>query len=68
MARIGSWILVALLTLGALANFMSNSPWERFLFGPVSLVLAGLCLVAACSAGHDRGIAAKGPRASAGPP
>jgi len=50
VARIGSWVLVALLTLGALANFLSQSPWERFLLGPVTLVLAGLCLVCARSA------------------
>jgi len=47
VARIGSWVLVVLLTFGALANFMSQSPWERFLLGPVTLVLAGLCLVVA---------------------
>ncbi|WP_107773757.1 hypothetical protein [Nocardioides sediminis] len=47
VARIGSWVLVALLVLGALANFASQSPWERFLLGPVTLVLAGSCLVVA---------------------
>lgn len=47
VARVGSWTLVALLTLGALANFASQSPWERFLLGPVTLLLAGLCLVVA---------------------
>lgn len=49
VARVGSWILVLLLTLGALANFASQSPWERFLLGPVTLLLAGLCLVVARS-------------------
>jgi hypothetical protein len=47
VARIGSWVLVVLLTLGALANLLSQSPWERFLLGPVTLVLAGSCLVVA---------------------
>jgi hypothetical protein len=47
VARIGSWALVVLLTFGALANILSHSPWERFLLGPVTLVLAGLCLVVA---------------------
>jgi hypothetical protein len=47
VARIGSWVLVVLLALGALANFLSQSPWERFLLGPVTLVLAGLCLIVA---------------------
>jgi hypothetical protein len=50
VARIGSWVLGVLLTLGAVANFLSQSPWERFLFGPVTLVLAGLCFVVARSA------------------
>ena len=47
VARIGSWVLVGLLALGTLANFLSQSPWERFLFGPVTLVLTGLCFVVA---------------------
>ena len=54
-ARVGSWVLVVLLTLGALANFLSQSPWERLLLGPVTLVLAGLCLVVATSATEDAG-------------
>jgi hypothetical protein len=49
VARVGSWVLVLLLTLGALANFASQSPWERFLLGPVTLLMAGLCLVVARS-------------------
>jgi hypothetical protein len=59
VARIGSWVLVALLTLGALANFLSQSPWERFLLGPVTLVLAGLCLVCARSADDAVGSASE---------
>ena len=50
VARIGSWVLVVLLTLGTLANALSQSPWERFLLAPVTGVLAGLCLVVARSA------------------
>jgi hypothetical protein len=50
VARIGSWVLVVLLTLGAVANFLSQSPWEQFLLGPITLVLAGLCFVVARSA------------------
>ena len=49
VARFGAWVLVGLLALGALANFASSSPWERYLLGPVSLVLAALCLVVARS-------------------
>jgi hypothetical protein len=33
-----------------LANFLSQSPWERLLLGPVTLVMAGLCLLVASSA------------------
>jgi hypothetical protein len=49
LARVGSWVLVVLLTVGSLANFASQSPWERYLLGPVTLVLAALCLVVARS-------------------
>jgi len=66
VARIGSWVLVVLLTFGALANFLSHSPWERLLLGPVTLVLAGLCLVAARSAGDAVGSASEEARASGG--
>ena len=45
VARIGAWVVTVLLALGALENFLSRSPWERFLMAPGSLVLAGLCLV-----------------------
>jgi hypothetical protein len=47
IARWGTRILVGLLLLGALANFASRSDWERFLWGPVALILAILCLVVA---------------------
>ena len=40
----GTWVLVVLLAVGALVNFASSSPWERFGWGPLALVLAGLCL------------------------
>ena len=47
--RWGTWILVGVLPLGALMNFASPSNWERFLWGPVALILALLCLVVARS-------------------
>jgi hypothetical protein len=47
VARWGTWILVGLLPIGAVMNFISRSPWERFLWGPVALILAGLCLLVA---------------------
>ena len=43
--RWGTWILVGVLPLGALMNFASPISWERFLCGPVALILALLCLV-----------------------
>jgi hypothetical protein len=47
LARWGTWILVGVLPLGALMNFASPSSWERFLWGPVALILAVLCLILA---------------------
>lgn len=49
LTRWGTWVLVGLLPLGALMNFASPSNWERFLWGPVALILALLCLVVARS-------------------
>jgi hypothetical protein len=43
----GTWTLVGVLVLGAVMNFASASPWERYGWGPFTLVLAGLCLVVA---------------------
>lgn len=51
VARWGTWVLVGVLPLGALMNFLSKSTWERFLWGPVALILAVLCLVVAQSEG-----------------
>ncbi len=48
-ARIGTWVLVGLLSLGTLANLASSSPWERFLLAPGTLVVAVLCLIVARS-------------------
>lgn len=45
----GTWILVALSALGAMVNFASSSPWERFLWGPLAVVLGLLTLVVALS-------------------
>ena len=47
LTRRGTWILVGVLPLGALMNFASPSSWERFLWGPVALILAVLCLILA---------------------
>ena len=61
VARIGSWVLVVLLTLGTLANFLSQSPWVRFLLGPVTFVLAALCFVVARSTADTVGSASERP-------
>ena len=48
--RWGAWALVAVLAMSAAMNLASDSPWENYLFAPLALVLAGLCLVIARSA------------------
>ena len=48
--RVATWVLVGLLGLGALMNFASSSPWERFGWGPFTLVLIILGVVLARSA------------------
>jgi hypothetical protein len=45
----GTWILVGVLAVGALMNFASPRAWERFLWGPFTLILAVLCLLLARS-------------------
>jgi hypothetical protein len=37
-----TWVLAALLLLGAVMNFLSRSRLERIIWGPIALVLAGL--------------------------
>jgi hypothetical protein len=49
LVRWGTRALVGLNLLAALLNFASSSPWERFLWGPVALVEAVLCLIVARS-------------------
>jgi hypothetical protein len=48
--RWGTWILVGLLSVGALMNVASSSRWERYLWGPLALLLASLTLVVALNA------------------
>jgi hypothetical protein len=47
VARWGTWGLVAVLSIGAVANAASSSPWERFLWAPVALALGVLCFLVA---------------------
>jgi hypothetical protein len=47
--RRGTWVLVGVTLVGALMNVTSPSPWERFMWAPVTLALAlaGLCFLIA---------------------
>ena len=45
----GTWLVAGLLALGAVVNFASSSPWERFGWGPLALLLAVLCVILARS-------------------
>lgn len=47
--RIGVWVLAVSMTIGAIVNAASSSPWERFMWAPFALALALLCLVVARS-------------------
>jgi hypothetical protein len=55
LLRWGTWTLVGVLALGAVLNFASPSGWERFLWGPIAVILAGLCLLLALSAATPTG-------------
>lgn len=45
--RWGTWFLAVAMAIGALPNSASQSRWENFIFGPLALVLAILCVVVA---------------------
>jgi len=47
VARVGTWVLVGLLGVGAVMNFASSSPWERWGWGPFTLIMLTLCVVLA---------------------
>ena len=49
VARVGTWLTVGLLGLGAFLNSASSTPWERFGWGPFTLVLFALGVVLARS-------------------
>lgn len=49
VSRVGTWVLVGLLGLGALMNLASSSSWERLGWGPFTLVLLVLGVVLARS-------------------
>jgi hypothetical protein len=39
VVRVGTWVIVVLLGVGVLMNVASSSPWERYGWGPFTLVL-----------------------------
>jgi hypothetical protein len=49
------WILVGVLALGALMNFASPSSWERFIWGPVGVVLTVMSFLVARSGASATG-------------
>ena len=49
--RVGSWVLLVILAIGVVMNLASQSPWERFLWGPVGAILAVLTWTIARSGG-----------------
>ncbi len=55
--RWGTWFLAALMVLGALLNFASQSRWENYLWGPYTVTLAILCIVVARRAARTVGSA-----------
>ena len=48
--RWGPWFFAVAMAIGAVPNFASQSRWENFIFGPLALVLAALCIVVARAA------------------
>jgi hypothetical protein len=50
--KVLAWVITAYMALNILANFASRSPFERLLFGPLTVVLAAACLVVALSRGE----------------
>jgi hypothetical protein len=47
VCALGNGAFVIILTLAALVNFLSQSPWERFLLAPTAVILAALSLIVA---------------------
>ena len=52
--RWGTWLVVALLGIGAVLIFASQSRWENLVLGPVSVLLSILCTVVARGAERER--------------
>ena len=47
--RIAAWVVTGYMALNTLGNFASVSPVERFLFGPMTIVMTVACLIVALS-------------------
>ena len=47
--RIAAWVVTGYMVLNTLGNFASVSNVERFLFGPMTIVMAVACLIVAAS-------------------
>ena len=45
----GAWFFAAVTAISAVAQFASESRWENFVWGPLALILAGLCTIVALS-------------------
>jgi hypothetical protein len=61
--RWGTLGLTVLLALSGLGNLASSSNWERFLNGPLALLLALACLVVALGSREPRGAPVRQPLA-----
>jgi hypothetical protein len=47
--RVSAWVVTGYMVLNTLGNFASVSNVERFLFGPMTIVMAVTCLIVAAS-------------------
>jgi hypothetical protein len=47
--RIAAWAVTGYLVLNTLGNFASVSPVEKFLFGPLTILMTAACLIVAAS-------------------
>ena len=47
--RWGTWFFAGVCAMSVLVNFASQSRWENFIWGPIALILAVLCVTVARS-------------------
>lgn len=50
--RVGAWLVTGYMALNVLSNFASKSPVEKFLFGPLTILLTVSCLVVVASSNN----------------